>query len=190
MAQLIFFHDHALIIILLIIATVFYATIRIIQNKQTRRFILERQIIETVWTIAPALILVFIAMPSVRLLYLIEEILNPVITLMILKIFHDEYKGHFPLYLLSRSEYTSNFITNNTENRCTVLYFYLYIFRNQRNKGNYCILNVGVYFLILFCSKACHYSLVFVNVISQLFELCTCNILRNSNVPRRFNVSC
>ena len=79
--QLIFFHDHALIIILIIITTVFYTIIRIIQNKQTRRFILEGQIIETVWTIAPAIILVFIAIPSLRLLYLIDEIHNPVITL-------------------------------------------------------------------------------------------------------------
>ena len=40
--QLIFFHDHALIII----TTVFYTIIRIIQNKQTIRFILEGQILE------------------------------------------------------------------------------------------------------------------------------------------------
>ena len=79
--QLIYFHDHALIIILIIITTVFYTIIRIIQNKQTRRFILEGQIIETVWTIAPAIILVFIAIPSLRLLYLIDEIHNPVLTL-------------------------------------------------------------------------------------------------------------
>jgi len=79
--QLIFFHDHALIIILMIITAVFYTIIRIVQNKQTSRFILEGQIIETIWTIAPAIILVFIAIPSLRLLYLIDEIHNPVITL-------------------------------------------------------------------------------------------------------------
>jgi len=79
--QLIYFHDHALIIILIIITTVFYTIIRIIQNKRTAPFILEGQIIETVWTIAPAIILVFIAIPSLRLLYLIDEIHNPVVTL-------------------------------------------------------------------------------------------------------------
>ena len=79
--QLIFLHDHALIIILIIIITVFYTIIRIIKNKQSSRFILEGQIIETIWTIAPAIILVFIAIPSLRLLYLIDEIHNPVITL-------------------------------------------------------------------------------------------------------------
>jgi len=79
--QLILFHDHALKIILIIITTVFYTIIRIIQNKQTRWFILERQIIETISTIAPTVILVFIAIPSLCLLYFMDKIHNPVITL-------------------------------------------------------------------------------------------------------------
>uniref|UniRef100_A0A1S5VQM0 Cytochrome c oxidase subunit 2 n=3 Tax=Pericapritermes group TaxID=1934616 RepID=A0A1S5VQM0_9NEOP len=81
MEQLIYFHDHALMIMLMIITAVFYTLISIIQNKQTSRFMLEGQMIETVWTIAPAIILVFIAIPSLRLLYLMDEIHNPVMTL-------------------------------------------------------------------------------------------------------------
>uniref|UniRef100_A0A1S5VNN3 Cytochrome c oxidase subunit 2 n=2 Tax=Furculitermes TaxID=377793 RepID=A0A1S5VNN3_9NEOP len=81
MEQLIYFHDHALMIMLMIITAVFYTMVSIIQNKQTSRFILEGQMIETVWTIAPAIILVFIAIPSLRLLYLMDEIHNPVVTL-------------------------------------------------------------------------------------------------------------
>nr|WMY24250.1 cytochrome c oxidase subunit II [Nasutitermes sp. 1 MLW-2023a]WNL53759.1 cytochrome c oxidase subunit II [Nasutitermes sp. 1 MLW-2023a] len=81
MEQLIFFHDHALMIMLMIITAVFYTMISIIQNKQTSRFILEGQMIETLWTIAPAIILVFIAIPSLRLLYLMDEIHNPAMTL-------------------------------------------------------------------------------------------------------------
>nr|QZK22054.1 cytochrome c oxidase subunit II [Amitermes sp. QLD_179] len=81
MEQLIFFHDHALMIMLMIITTVFYTMISIIQNKQTTRFILEGQMLETIWTIAPAIILVFIAIPSLQLLYLMDEIHNPVMTL-------------------------------------------------------------------------------------------------------------
>nr|WMY24302.1 cytochrome c oxidase subunit II [Nasutitermitinae sp.] len=81
MEQLIFFHDHALMIMLMIITAVFYTMISIIQNKQTSRFILEGQMTETLWTIAPAIILVFIAIPSLRLLYLMDEIHNPVMTL-------------------------------------------------------------------------------------------------------------
>nr|YP_009351588.1 cytochrome c oxidase subunit II [Microcerotermes progrediens]AQP30038.1 cytochrome c oxidase subunit 2 [Microcerotermes progrediens] len=81
MEQLIFFHDHALMIMLMILTAVLYTMISIIQNSQTSRFILEGQMIETIWTIAPAIILVFIAIPSLRLLYLMDEIHNPVMTL-------------------------------------------------------------------------------------------------------------
>uniref|UniRef100_A0A1S5VWH7 Cytochrome c oxidase subunit 2 n=2 Tax=Hospitalitermes TaxID=62942 RepID=A0A1S5VWH7_9NEOP len=81
MEQLIFFHDHALMIMLMIITAVFYTMIMIIQNKQTSRFMLEGQMVETLWTIAPAIILVFIAIPSLRLLYLMDEIHSPVMTL-------------------------------------------------------------------------------------------------------------
>nr|BCT23697.1 cytochrome c oxidase subunit II [Odontotermes formosanus] len=81
MEQLIFFHDHALMIMLMITTTVMYTMTSIMQNKQTSRFILEGQMIETLWTIAPAIILVFIAMPSLRLLYLMDEVHNPTLTL-------------------------------------------------------------------------------------------------------------
>nr|AQP29149.1 cytochrome c oxidase subunit 2 [Odontotermes nr. pauperans RDCT160] len=81
MEQLIFFHDHALMIMLMIITTVMYTMISIMQNKQTSRYILEGQMIETLWTIAPAIILVFIAMPSLRLLYLMDEVHSPALTL-------------------------------------------------------------------------------------------------------------
>nr|AIT58511.1 cytochrome c oxidase subunit 2 [Coptotermes acinaciformis raffrayi] len=81
MEQLVFFHDHVLMIMLMITTTVLYMMITLIRNKQTSRFMLEGQMIETTWTIAPAIILVFIAMPSLRLLYLMDEVHNPSLTL-------------------------------------------------------------------------------------------------------------
>jgi cytochrome c oxidase subunit 2 len=79
--QLISFHDHTLIIILIILSAVAYIIITLITNKNINRFILEGQIIEVAWTIFPAIILVFIAVPSLRLLYLIDEIQRPALTL-------------------------------------------------------------------------------------------------------------
>lgn len=38
-------------------------------------------LIETVWTITPALILIAIAFPSFRLLYLLDEVISPTITI-------------------------------------------------------------------------------------------------------------
>nr|YP_009250508.1 cytochrome c oxidase subunit II [Coptotermes remotus]AMX22759.1 cytochrome c oxidase subunit 2 [Coptotermes remotus] len=81
MEQLVFFHDHVLMIMLMITTTVLYMMVTLIRNKQTSRFMLEGQMIETTWTIAPAIILVFIAMPSLRLLYLMDEVHNPALTL-------------------------------------------------------------------------------------------------------------
>nr|YP_009250521.1 cytochrome c oxidase subunit II [Coptotermes sepangensis]AMX22772.1 cytochrome c oxidase subunit 2 [Coptotermes sepangensis]CAH69492.1 cytochrome oxidase subunit II [Coptotermes sepangensis] len=81
MEQLVFFHDHVLMIMLMITTTVLYMMVTLIRNKQTSRFMLEGQMIETTWTIAPAIILVFIAMPSLRLLYLMDEVHNPTLTL-------------------------------------------------------------------------------------------------------------
>ena len=37
--------------------------------------------LETIWTIVPAVILLFIAFPSLRLLYVMDEVMNPSITL-------------------------------------------------------------------------------------------------------------
>nr|URX52691.1 cytochrome c oxidase subunit II [Glyptotermes sp. 1 AB-2022a] len=81
MEQLISFHDHALMILLMIITAVAYMMITLSSNKYTNRYMLEGQMIEVAWTLAPAIILVFIAVPSLRLLYLMDEIHNPTLTL-------------------------------------------------------------------------------------------------------------
>ena len=38
-------------------------------------------LIELIWTITPALILIAIAFPSFRLLYLLDEVISPTITI-------------------------------------------------------------------------------------------------------------
>lgn len=53
----------------------------IIINKFTNIKLYEGQIIELIWTIIPALILVFIALPSLRALYLLDEVKTPAITI-------------------------------------------------------------------------------------------------------------
>nr|WAX39209.1 cytochrome c oxidase subunit II [Anaplecta sp. 7 ZQW-2020] len=81
MEQLIYFHDHTLMILVMILVAVTYMMITIMLNKKINRFMLEGQMIEVAWTIAPAIILIFIAVPSLRLLYLMDEINSPSITL-------------------------------------------------------------------------------------------------------------
>nr|AII71797.1 cytochrome c oxidase subunit II [Liriomyza langei]AII71799.1 cytochrome c oxidase subunit II [Liriomyza langei]AII71801.1 cytochrome c oxidase subunit II [Liriomyza langei]AII71803.1 cytochrome c oxidase subunit II [Liriomyza langei]AII71805.1 cytochrome c oxidase subunit II [Liriomyza langei] len=81
MEQLIFFHDHALMILVMITVLVGYVMITLFFNKFTNRLLLHGQMIEMIWTILPAIILLFIAFPSLRLLYLLDEINEPSITL-------------------------------------------------------------------------------------------------------------
>nr|ABF13482.1 cytochrome oxidase subunit II [Grylloblatta sp. BYU_gb07.2] len=81
MEQLIFFHDHTLLILTTIVALVSYLMGSLFFNTHINRNLLESQTIEMIWTITPAIILFFIAVPSLRLLYLMDEINNPAITL-------------------------------------------------------------------------------------------------------------
>nr|YP_009563643.1 cytochrome c oxidase subunit II [Clostera anastomosis]QAV59265.1 cytochrome c oxidase subunit II [Clostera anastomosis] len=81
MEQIIFFHDHTLIILIMITILVGYLMTNLLFNKFVNRFLLEGQMIELIWTILPAITLIFIALPSLRLLYLLDELNNPLITL-------------------------------------------------------------------------------------------------------------
>lgn len=79
--QLNFFHDHSILILLLITSTISYLITTIMINKIVNRFLLESQTIEIIWTIIPGIILVFIALPSLRILYLLDETISPSLTL-------------------------------------------------------------------------------------------------------------
>lgn len=79
--QLNFFHDHSLIILLLITVFVRYVIIRILFNQFSDRLLLTGDAVETIWTIIPAIILIFIGLPSLRLLYLLDELSSPSITI-------------------------------------------------------------------------------------------------------------
>nr|NP_443648.1 cytochrome c oxidase subunit II [Monopterus albus]UFZ01340.1 cytochrome c oxidase subunit II [Monopterus albus]UVW82123.1 cytochrome c oxidase subunit II [Monopterus albus]BAB70368.1 cytochrome c oxidase subunit II [Monopterus albus] len=80
MEELIQFHDHTLMIALLVSTMVFYTILTTVTTKLTNKNMLDSQGIETIWTIAPALILILIAMPSLRVLYMMDEVNNPHLT--------------------------------------------------------------------------------------------------------------
>nr|YP_010713424.1 cytochrome c oxidase subunit II [Alboglossiphonia lata]WDA96099.1 cytochrome c oxidase subunit II [Alboglossiphonia lata] len=81
MMQMAQFHDHVLMILSLVVTIITYALISLISNKYTNRFIFEAQEIETIWTILPAIVLIFLALPSIRLLYIMDESFNPYLTI-------------------------------------------------------------------------------------------------------------
>lgn len=78
--QIISFHDHALVILILVTSIVRYTILILIRNKYSARNLIEAQQVETVWTVLPAVTLVFLAIPSLHLLYLTDEINRPSLT--------------------------------------------------------------------------------------------------------------
>nr|WVH38356.1 cytochrome c oxidase subunit II [Carausius morosus] len=81
MEQLIMFHDHIMFILTMIVTVVMYIMIMMLKNNYSDRNLLESQLIELIWTVTPAATLFFIATPSLRLLYLMDEINNPSMTI-------------------------------------------------------------------------------------------------------------
>nr|BAH70424.1 cytochrome oxidase subunit 2 [Plica plica] len=81
MEELLHFHDHALMIVFLISALVLYTIMLMMTTPLTHTNTMDAQEVEMIWTILPAIILVLIALPSLRILYLMDEINNPHLTI-------------------------------------------------------------------------------------------------------------
>nr|YP_009185803.1 cytochrome c oxidase subunit II [Callicerus obscurus]ALO70432.1 cytochrome c oxidase subunit 2 [Callicerus obscurus] len=130
MEQLMFFHDHTLMILLMITILVGYIMMSLFLNKFNYRYLLEEQMIELIWTILPAMTLIFIALPSLRLLYLLDEINNPLIT--IKTIGHQWYWSYeysdfknleFDSYMIPTNELNNfNFRLLDVDNRIVIPY--------------------------------------------------------------------
>lgn len=71
--EFIYFHDFTNIILLFILRFVGFILLRVLFNKIIHKSLLEGQILECIWTLIPALILIQIALPSLVLLYTLEE---------------------------------------------------------------------------------------------------------------------
>nr|ALO70254.1 cytochrome c oxidase subunit 2 [Aleochara sp. 1 EF-2015] len=130
MEQLMFFHDHTLMILLIITVLVSYIMLSLFFNQFNYRYLLEGQTIELIWTILPAITLIFIALPSLRLLYLLDEINNPLIT--IKTIGHQWYWSYeysdfknieFDSYMIPMNEMNVyNFRLLDVDNRISIPY--------------------------------------------------------------------
>jgi len=76
-----YFHDFTNIILLFILIFVAFIILTITFSKVIHKGLLEGQLIECIWTFVPGLILIKIALPSLSLLYLIEESPRPDLTI-------------------------------------------------------------------------------------------------------------
>nr|YP_009459846.1 cytochrome c oxidase subunit II [Channa gachua]AUT14030.1 cytochrome c oxidase subunit 2 [Channa gachua] len=80
MEELLHFHDHTLMVLFLISSFVFYILVTLVATKLTDKYLLDSQEIEIVWTFLPAIVLIMVALPSLRILYLVDETSTPHLT--------------------------------------------------------------------------------------------------------------
>ena len=82
------FHDRVLFYIFVIAIAVLWVIMEIIKEysgrKISHKYANHGTTLEIIWTITPALILITIAFPSFRLLYLLDEVIDPAITVKVI----------------------------------------------------------------------------------------------------------
>nr|UMI33329.1 cytochrome c oxidase subunit II [Candidula unifasciata unifasciata] len=83
-SEMLLFHDHAIMIITGIFVLVSLVGFLLLGSSFSSRRVHEAQTLEILWTVLPALLLVTLALPSLRLLYLVDE--QPLNTKNVLKV--------------------------------------------------------------------------------------------------------
>lgn len=98
------FHDYSifyLIIVLIFVSyLLFYLTFSYNNHKSVD--LNHNSLLEFIWTITPALILILIGLPSFKLLYSMDEVLNPLLTL---KIIGNQWYWDYNILDISLSSY-------------------------------------------------------------------------------------
>ena len=105
-------------ILILVTTLVGYLIIALFFNQLNNRFLLHGQTIEVIWTILPAIVLLFIAFPSLRILYLLDEINNPSISL---KTIGHQWYWSYEYSDFNNIEFDSYIISSNTLNSFRLL---------------------------------------------------------------------
>jgi cytochrome c oxidase subunit 2 len=97
------FHNDLMILLTVIGVMVFWVMgrcISLFENNPNPTNIVHGTTLEMIWTIIPAVILMFVAVPSFALLYSMDEILDPAVTLKVV--------GHQWYWSYEYSDYTSS----------------------------------------------------------------------------------
>nr|UXX50291.1 cytochrome c oxidase subunit 2 [Haemaphysalis yeni] len=127
MEQMSFFHDHSMLIILMITVITIYMVFNIMLNKLTSRSMMEGQEIEIIWTIIPAITLIFIAMPSLHLLYLTDELFSSQMSIKIIghqwywSYEYSDFNKEFDSFMIPEQDMMSNsFRLLDTDNNLVI----------------------------------------------------------------------
>lgn len=129
-------HHDLFFFLIIVLSFVFWLLFKIlftfnsISNKVITKTINYGTIIEIVWTIVPALVLLLVAIPSFTLLYSMDEVLDPMLTLKVI--------GHQWFWSYEYSDYTSLNLTSDT----SFVYDSYMILEEDLNIGEFRLLEV------------------------------------------------
>ena len=82
--ELIILHDYVIIVILSILLLILYILIILIVSKLVYKTFSESTFVETIWSLIPALMLLFLILPSIKVLYIVEDLKTPSISFKII----------------------------------------------------------------------------------------------------------
>ena len=109
MERIILFHDEIMFILIMITIFVLWLIIKALTTKFYNKYLFQGVLIEVVWTLLPGGVLIFIALPSLKLLYLIDEVVNPGLTIKVVG--HQWYWSYeYSDYELETKEFDSYMI--------------------------------------------------------------------------------
>jgi len=129
-------HHDLFFFLIIVLSFVFWLLFKIlftfnsISNRVITKTINYGTIIEIVWTIVPALVLLLVAIPSFTLLYSMDEVLDPMLTLKVI--------GHQWFWSYEYSDYTSLNLTSDT----SFVYDSYMILEEDLNIGEFRLLEV------------------------------------------------
>ena len=129
---MIYFHEYILALLILIGCVVFYVMAQSIidfnekNNSKVNKFT-HSSVLEIIWTILPAVILIILAIPSFALLYSLDEIIDPTVTLKVV--------GHQWYWSYELSDFNYDYNSNlNFDSYMTAT--------NELQKGHFRLLEV------------------------------------------------
>lgn len=75
------FHNYIMAILMLILVVCSYLMIQALISNLYVRELVDHPILELIWTIVPAFVLLFIAFPSLSVLYRMDDVIEPAVTI-------------------------------------------------------------------------------------------------------------
>lgn len=125
---IIFFHDFTIIILVCITSILLFILLSLLKNKYNNRFLLQNHFLELLWTIIPIIILILIAIPSIKILYFIDDLNQNTLTIKCIGNqwywkyeYTDFFSVEFNSYIIPSDELDLNeFRLLDVDNRCII----------------------------------------------------------------------